>query len=346
MILALHSSFADPGAYAVDAGSPNGATVTVIGAQRVVSALATTDVATLGTPARNVPGAAADAQLFGPFVISYRAVDGAGNVAVVTRRVYVDTTCPSQERRCAGTAQCSEGGMCVPQLTTARPAATPYVPPVDTTPPRLTPRLRGADVVLESSSDGTPLVVESTVSVGAAFFDAGAVAHDNLDGNLTAQVSSLGLRSVTTGAPTRERAPFVVRYRIADAAGNVAEAARLVAVQCPPPERTCVPADGAQLFCSTERICAVPARRPEGEPALPVLTLRGPAEAYVTAGALYTSCPHPAPVDLVCDRVRVSALRELVAPLLIVRLVTHMRKVSYVQACCAVAAHSRHHIAA
>jgi len=74
---------------------------------------------------------------------------------------------------------------------------------VDTTPPVIT--LLGANPLL--------------VGVGATFADPGATATDNVDGNLTAQITVSG-GPVVTGAP----GSFTLSYHVSDAAGNAAVA--------------------------------------------------------------------------------------------------------------------------
>jgi hypothetical protein len=78
----------------------------------------------------------------------------------------------------------------------------------DTTPPEIT--LLGSATVL--------------VECGQSYADAGATAFDDVDGDLSAQIS------VTNGVDTMVPGDYEVLYRVSDAAGNSAEARRQVRV--------------------------------------------------------------------------------------------------------------------
>ena len=69
---------------------------------------------------------------------------------------------------------------------------------------------------------------------GVKYTDPGATATDNVDGNLTSQLSSFGVGAVVTTRPTAAASPFVIAYNVKDSAGNAAPTARRrVNVVCP-----------------------------------------------------------------------------------------------------------------
>ncbi|MCC6457393.1 MAG: DUF5011 domain-containing protein [Caldilineaceae bacterium] len=94
----------------------------------------------------------------------------------------------------------------------AAPQQVRVVRVVDTTPPVIA--LLGEN----------PLMLE----MGDPFVDPGATASDTLDGDLTDQIQVTG-----ANIDTELEGRYTVRYRVADAAGNVVEATRLVEVAPP-----------------------------------------------------------------------------------------------------------------
>ena len=127
---------------------------------------------------------------------------------------------------------------------------------------------------------------------------------DNVDGNLTNQLSTYGVGAVRTTAPTPSGAPYIIKYDVMDSAGNAAaEGMRQVVVACQPPAIACSAADGT-LFCSTSSgICLSSGSRGTGAVgAGPTIRLIGQAVLGVTAGSSYLACPTPQPTTAVCDR--------------------------------------------
>jgi len=61
-----------------------------------------------------------------------------------------------------------------------------------------------------------------TIAAGAIYVDPGATAMDNVDGNITSQLSTFGVGAVDTSAPTTASAPYLITYDVSDSAGNAA----------------------------------------------------------------------------------------------------------------------------
>ena len=302
----LHSTFQDPGAYAVD-NSAAGVTLTTSGVAALNTALASRNMRALGAP---VATAGTQAQLYGPWVIVYQAVDAAGNRAEpALRKVLIDAACPGGEKRCADTALCPVSGLCLPAgfsgSAAYAPAPAPYVPPVDTKAPVVTPVARDSDVVVVASGGAAVPLVDTVVTAGTAYSDSGATAVDNVDGNLTAKVASLGKRDVRTDAPTAPLQPYIIIYRVSDAAGNVGEAVRRVHVRCAAAERICNSTAQVSASCSTGGVCVAALPAPLPPPVQPPrMWLLGQQTLYIEAGAVYAKCPSPRPLAIVCDLVR------------------------------------------
>lgn len=302
MTLPLHGSFVDPGYIAVD--NAGAVEVSIEGTGELLEALQAADLAVLGIP---VGTAVPEAALFGPWLLRYTATDSAGNAAEPgVRRVFIDAACPGMETRCPVTAACSQQGICVPLLSgSTQTGQDTFVPVVDTEAPALMPVLTATSVVVVSAGAGIAALVDTTVIAGTQYSDAGASAQDAVDGNLTAAVSSYGLKAVSTAWPTAQGKPHVVAYRVADAAGNTARAYRRVRVVCAPSERICAGIGGAAQACSVGGICSVAlqADRARDSTALPALRLRAPSTVFVEAGSVYAKCPEPRPLALICDQV-------------------------------------------
>ena len=248
--------------------------------------------------------------LFGPFSISYSAVDGSGNQAPAqTRMITVDAGCPDGQERCPDlTCPDAGSGLCITLLTAALDTATPeYVPPVDTTAPVLSPVVADGDVIFRIAAVGVRAIVQTTVLVGTRYVDAGAFAEDDLDGDVTGSLSVSGLKLLSTAVPTAEDAPHLVKYSVADRAGNIAYATRRVFVECPAPEEPCADTNTGELTgCTTAGLCVSygdeVAELAEVLPA--VIELVGPAIVQLAVGDTYEPCPTIRPVSLVCDQVR------------------------------------------
>lgn len=164
----------------------------------------------------------------------------------------------------------------------------PYVPPVDTDPPSLRLFQLPGDSTVSPAQPG-PHILESWVTAGhhQVYTDPGWEAVDAVDGNVTADVSALGLSlvraAVSTETPTEEESPIVVRYQVSDAAGNTAMAVRLVHVACPADQQPCTSAEGT-LACGFGGMCSVTTATAAVEAA--VVTLMGPDVVLVPQGVL------------------------------------------------------------
>lgn len=127
---------------------------------------------------------------------------------------------------------------------------------------------------------------------------------DNADQDITDSIAVAGLKGFAAVAPTPGSSPHVITYSVADAAGNVAHAARRVNVICPTPEAACVLPSG-DVTCSSQGFCLpglVPVGTPELKPA--AIELIGPPVVALSVGTSYGACPKSRPLSLVCDAVR------------------------------------------
>lgn len=123
------------------------------------------------------------------------------------------------------------------------------------------------------------IVVHSSVRehyVGEHYVDAGAVAVDAVDGDVSALISAAGLARVATGIPTLTNTPFLVQYSTQDRAGNQAlPVARYVHVNYPDGSLACE-FSGGGTYCSMSTTLCIETISPppvmEGA-ALPVLSL-------------------------------------------------------------------------
>ena len=296
----LFTAFTDPGAAAVDDADPDGVTISVFGRATLDGMLFPSTLAALGA---QPPGSAT----YGPFVLSYVASDAAGNSARMSRSVYIDAQCPGGARRCPDPALCETLGLCIPGVAAGGAAAAPppYEPPVDTTPPELRPNLRPGDVLLPEGGVNYVTAVSTTVA-GQVYEDAGAEAIDNTDGDISALVTTFGLKALQAAASVPSADPHRLVYTAQDAAGNVATGVRLVRVVCAPPERDCGPEGSSG--CSVAQVCVPQVQPPAAPPPPPVVTLSGPPVVFVEQGNTYRACPQQRPTSMVCDQVCVNCL--------------------------------------
>ena len=137
------------------------------------------------------------------------------------------------------------------------------------------------------------------------YSDPGWEATDDVDGDVSAAVSALGLGAVNAAvssmSPTAADAPLPVRYSVSDAAGNAAQALRLVHILCPKDQETCTSLEGAPA-CGVDGICDVNPAPPATVEAA-VVTLVGPDVVLVPQGQPYMSCGPHTPLALTCDQV-------------------------------------------
>lgn len=245
-----------------------------------------------------------------------QASDAAGNVSpVVTRQLSIDASCTAGEFRCAASGRCSMATLCVEGLPASlqratAPAAEPYQPPVDIVPPDLRLRLMHGDVAAEQPQPGSSRmmqVVTTQLIAGTRFVDPGAVAQDDIDGDISASISKLGLRGLAdTSSPTQD-VPMMVEYRVADSTGNVALALRAVYINCRAGEYVCVPRLGTAAACSEGGVCGLSAAAEAAvQQGQVVMSLIGGAIVYITEGSTFARCTAQRPLDLICDEVRPS----------------------------------------
>ncbi|KAK3287307.1 hypothetical protein CYMTET_5175 [Cymbomonas tetramitiformis] len=191
------------------------------------------------------------------------------------------------------------------------PTVTEYIPPVDSVSPVMT--LLGAGE-LGVTSSGVVIMLD-IVQVDEVWEDAGVLATDDVDGDLSATVSSYGAGAVDTSEPTPADRPFVVTYTCQDAAGNAVEVRRWVTVVNPcagagedgAEKQVCSTATDGSVTCSVGSLCTNLAIETEEEPAAPAeppaLQLVGPGAVAMAQGEVYAACPTEGRrLDLVCDQ--------------------------------------------
>lgn len=87
------------------------------------------------------------------------------------------------------------------------------------------------DGILDSDEDQPPVIAligaaSITLGEGDDYFDPGATALDPEDGGLTRQIDVFGLDALATAVPGR----YIIRYEVADSAGNATALERVVIV--------------------------------------------------------------------------------------------------------------------
>jgi hypothetical protein len=277
-----------------------------------------------------------EANAYGPISVTFLAADSAGNqAAAVSMAVYISSpaaACTGAEVLCES-GHCSLQGLCldiraikllseasIPLLsisadnttycpnydsTYAQSHPCSYVPLVDKRPPQVTALGEPPAHVSTSGRRSGKIILETSVSVGAQYSDAGAIALDDVDGDVTASLSRAGLSLVTTIAPTTPGVPFVVRYSAKDSSGNFAEPAeRHVYVQCLEHSRTCTLNDGTSYCSVSSTECLEPPARQAAAHSrlqLPKVTLIGLSEVEILRGTAYGACDESTPISLQCD---------------------------------------------
>ncbi|KAL0024068.1 hypothetical protein WJX79_002467 [Trebouxia sp. C0005] len=243
---------------------------------------------------------AVNTMVAGSYVVTYSAEDAAGNVGSATRTVTVVSPCTSPEHFCSSTCRCSTYTVCL-SATSICGTATSSPAAADTTPPVITVLLNSLSVNATTSTG--QLLVVTTVYVGTTYVDPGATATDNVDGDITSELSTFGVGAVDTSAPTVASAPYLITYDVSDSAGNAAvEGLREVVVACKSPTTTCTASDGT-LFCSTSAgLCVESTTTTVTTATYPTIKLIGQAVLGVTQGTSYLACPTPQPTDVICDR--------------------------------------------
>ena len=92
----------------------------------------------------------------------------------------------------------------------------------DTTPPMISMNLGPNGQWARTASDAT-VAVHSVVQYSGSFVDPGATAYDDVDGNLTAQISAFGVGGVNTNQVTTDDSPYIITYEVSDSSGNTAK---------------------------------------------------------------------------------------------------------------------------
>jgi hypothetical protein len=274
---------------------------------------------------------------YGPITVTISASDSAGNQAAsASLPVYISSTaavCTDAEVLC-DSGQCSLQRQClqiqaiellskagIPMLgrsgnepefcpqncsTDARLSACSYVPIVDERPPQVTALGEPPSHIRASGGHSGKIILETPVAVGAQYSDAGAIALDDVDGDVTASLSRAGLSLVSTIVPTPPGLPFVVRYSVHDSSGNVAQPAeRHVYVLCAEHSQACTFDDGAAYCSLSSTECLEPSVR-ELEAGdgfrLPTVSLIGPPDVEISLGTAYGACNQFTPMSMRCDR--------------------------------------------
>jgi hypothetical protein len=251
------------------------------------------------------------------------AEDEAGNASpTLQRHVYIDASCPDGKQWCAETGVCEQVLLCMPKLTTANtymPAKVAYAPPVDDTPPTLELLTLPGDLVMNPATPGPHIVVTTATLGEAEYVDPRWKAVDNVDGDISARASSVGLSAVSAAArssvPTPPEAPMTISYNVIDAAGNSARAIRLVHLSCGGGEASCTAADGSPS-CTVEGICNQVVQK-DKEFAVPAtVKLLGPQEVFIPVGQRYVMCSTDMPLGVLCDQVHSQPCNSAIEPVL------------------------------
>eukprot|EP00884_Botryococcus_braunii_P013490 jgi/Botrbrau1/22141/Bobra.0206s0065.1 len=293
VIITQGTAYADMGANALDA---------VDGVIPFINTVGATDV---------------DILKVGNYTVMYTVSDKAGNVARATRTVVVKAACSQPESFCTGSCSCSKNMVCpLPSgsstpVSCAQRGVAVAVPVLDTIRPVISvvPNFSNDTVTVDANGWN---ITQSAVIVGTQYVDRGAVAWDNVDGNLTLQISAFGLAAIVTSRPTLPGSPFKVYYNVRDSSGNSAiTAMRWLSVVCQQASTMCSNDDDAkEPYCSTNGLC-MPSMQSVTAPALaltspapatqPNITLLGPPSVELVQGSPYQMCPDPPPTNLPCE---------------------------------------------
>jgi hypothetical protein len=243
--------------------------------------------------------------VYGPVLVQAKAMDMSGNVANASIQVYIQPEDASQGKICTGD-MVAMSGVCVPNVlngsTTQQPLPTllldsrkPWIEVLGDGP--------GHKAVL-SPSTGLR-VLETVVYVRSSYQDAGAIAVDDPDGDLTSMVSAFGLKAVNTLEPTPHLQPHLIRYNVRDSAGNAAVTkTRRVYVLCPASEHLCQSRNDQDIWhCDSSPDCTLaPTSRPSrAKLPLPEIRLLGESRMEVLQGTPYHRCTTTTPWAIQCD---------------------------------------------
>jgi len=167
---------------------------------------------------------AVDTSVEATYVITYVAIDAAGNNTTARRAVIVGNPDGAADASSFMNPPASGSDGTSPDTATSlTPTVNDAAPSVasDVEPPVVT--LKG-DAAMQ-------------ITVGDAFTDPGATAMDDTDGDLTAKIvvaiaDSSGSRT-SLGSPTSTAGLYTLTYTATDAAGNVGSVSRVVTVRAP-----------------------------------------------------------------------------------------------------------------
>lgn len=271
----------------------------------------------------------------GPVTITVSAVDEAGNEAEpVVLPLYittVDAACADEEFMCES-GSCSAQGLCLQHeallflaasgllpsssmpsnsMCEGTGAATAsanihcYDPVYDHGAPVVTALGEPPDHSRVAGRRPGQIILESSFNVDSPYIDAGAIAFDYIDRDVSSSLSKLGLSLVDTRAPTVPGIPYVVSYSAYDSSRNFAEPAeRHVLVQCTGQSLTCTLSDGSTYCSVSDTQCLEPSPLVslERDYVAPVVSLIGPAEIRIIQGTPYGACRERSPLEVHCDR--------------------------------------------
>lgn len=298
--LRIASTWTAAMAYAIDQSTT---TITSRGAKDVQAALQTDYLSTLDDHISSTAG------MYGPWIVSYTAIDEPGNQSPpVFLQVYIDATCPEGEEWCPESDSCATPLLCMPRLPGQECDGSEvevYIPPVDVVAPILQLTLFANDTVFSSAQLGPHIVETHLTTPSEPYTDPGWYAFDDVDGNVSLQVSAFGMNvlqsAVASASPTDAESPLAVQYRVSDSAGNAATAVRLVHIVCASEECLCYKPDGS-AGCTVDGLCDITTSTADAVvPA--VVQLLGPDVVFVPQGSAYSICTSEMPLSVACDKV-------------------------------------------
>lgn len=269
------------------------------------------------------------AQAHGPITITVSAVDEAGNEALpLALSLYISTlaaACPGDVIMCES-GSCSVQGLCLQQdaldflaasgllLSIDSPSDREclssahvciYNPVHDGRAPVVTALGQPPEHVRVSGMRPGKMIVESSVAVNTLYRDAGAIALDAIDGDVSFTISRPGLALIDTSTPTVPGMPYLVRYSAFDRSGNIADPAeRHIKVLCSSQSQFCSFADSTTYCSVSDTQCLEPSPLPALEQDIvpPVVSLIGPAEVEILQDTPYGACTDQTLVSVHCDR--------------------------------------------
>jgi hypothetical protein len=243
--------------------------------------------------------------VYGPVLVQAQAMDTSGNVANASIQVYIQPEDASQGKVCSDD-MVAMSGVCVPNVLNGSPIPQPLPTLLrDSRKPWIEVLGNGPGHKAVLSPSTGLRVLETVVYVGLSYQDAGAIAVDDPDGDLTSMVSAYGLKAVSTLEPTPHLQPHLIRYNVRDSAGNAAVTkTRRVYVLCPALEHLCQSRNDRDIWhCDSSPDCTLaPTSRPtRATLPLPEIRLLGESRVEVLQGTAYHRCTTTTPLALQCD---------------------------------------------